>query len=431
MMPEVARFDMKRPPIRQKNYLRVLTWILSFPVVWMRKLKVTKTNMKGLKPPYLLLCTHKAFMDFMVTTACIFPHRANYVVAIDGFIGRETLLRKVGCICKRKFTNDIQLVLHLRKVIKNKDILAVYPEARYSLIGTNACLPESLGKLAKLLNVPVVILHMNGNFINSPCWNLHKRNIKLTAEMTQLIRQDELKQLSVEKINEMINQAFFYDEYTWQKNNNIQVRYKDRAKGLHKVLYRCIHCGTEYMMESAGDRLWCTHCGSEWTMSKLGELSSPENHQEKLHIPDWYEKEREEIRKEILAGVYSFSDDVIVDSLPNSKGYIRLGEGKLTHNMDGFTLEGDFEGRKFLLKKDPLSMYSCHIEYDYMGNGDCIDLSTLDDTYYIYPKSKQCSVTKLALATEELYQFHERRAKNNAGKPVSGYDNRTEANVQI
>lgn len=410
-MESISRFDMKRAPIRQKNYLRVLTWVLSFPVVWMRGLKITKTDMEGLKPPYLLLCTHKAFMDFMVTTAAIFPRRANYIVAIDGFIGRETLLRKVGCICKRKFTNDIQLVLNCRKVINNGDILAVYPEARYSLIGTNACLPDSLGKLAKLLNVPVVVLKMNGNFLNSPCWNLHKRNISLTADMTQIVRQDELKTLPVETINERINKAFVYDEFRWQKENNIHVKYKDRAKGLHKVLYKCRDCGTEYQMDSNGDSLWCNHCGSKWTMSLLGELIPAHDHMKRLHIPDWYEAEREDVRREIEAGTYSFSSEVVIDSLPNAKGYIRMGEGWLTHDMNGFKLKAMFNGEKFLLEKEPLSMYSCHIEYDYMGKGDCIDLSTLDDTYYIYPKTKNCSVTKMALATEELYKHQEALAK--------------------
>ncbi len=408
----IERFDMVKPPIRQKIHLKILTWIISFPVVWLRRLKINKNHMEGLKPPYFLLCTHKSFIDFMVTTACIFPHRANYVVAIDGFIGRENLLRNVGCICKRKFTNDIQLVMNLRKVIKNKDILVLYPEARYSLIGTNACLPASLGKLAKLLGVPVVVLKMDGNFIYSPCWNLHKRNIRLSADMTQIVRQEEIKSLSVQEINERINQAFFYDEFLWQKQNNIKVNYKDRAKGLHKVLYKCKHCGTEYRMDSAGNKIWCNHCGTQWTMSSLGELIQAGSDTESIHVPDWYEYQRADVRRQIEEGTYHFASDATVDSLPNAKGYIRLGEAKLTHTMSGFTLEGNFDNQEFLLEKDPLSMYSCHIEYDYMGNGDCIDLSTLADTYYIYPKGSGFSVTKIALATEELYNYYEKLKKD-------------------
>ncbi len=50
-------------------------------------------------------------------------------------------------------------------------------------------------------------------------------------------------------------------------------------------------------------------------------------------------------------------------------------------------------------------MYSCHIEYNYLGkHGDCIDINTLADTYYIYPEGNDFSVTKIALATEELYK---------------------------
>lgn len=411
-MQEPVRFDMQEPPRRQKGYLRLLTWVLSFPVVWLRRLKINKTNMKGLKPPYLLLCTHKSFVDFMVATASVFPHRTNSVVAIDGFIGREQLLRNVGCICKRKFTNDVQLIYHLKEVIENKDIAVVYPEARYSLIGTNACLPASLGKLAKMLRVPVVVLQMNGNHLYSPVWNLSKRKLRLAADIEQIITKSELKEMSADEVNTRINEAFVYDEYRWQKNNNVHVSYKHRAKGLHKVLYQCMDCETEYEMNSEGSKLWCAHCGSKWTMDTLGELTHDKSGT-RVHIPDWYEFERENVRREIENGTYGFSAQAIVDSLPNAKGYIRLGSAQLSHGMDGFSLEGNFDGEPFSLKKTPMSMYSCHIEYEYEGNGDGLDLSTLDDTYYIYPQTKQWSATKVALATEELYE-HAVRQKDKA-----------------
>lgn len=409
-MSNSAKFDMESPPVRQKNYLRVLTWILSFPIVWLRGLKITKKNMKGLKPPYLLLCTHKSFIDFMVTTACVFPRRANYVVAIDGFIGRENLLRNVGCICKRKFTNDVQLVYQLKKVVDNGDIAVIYPEARYSLTGTNACLPASLGKLAKMLKVPVVMLHMHGNYIYSPVWSLHKRNIPLAAEMIQILTAEDLKKMAPDEINNIINEAFVYDEFSWQKNNNIRVRYKDRAKGLHKVLYQCIKCGVEYKMSSHGNVLRCENCGAEWEMTQLGELVSKEDGS-KVHIPDWYEFQRSKVREQIENGAYNLSTPVVVDSLPGSAGYIRLGEAKLTHSLDGFRLEGDFDGEPFLLEKHPLSMYSCHIEYEYKNKGDCVDLSTLSDTYYIYPQTEDWSATKVSLATEELFNFFVKQKK--------------------
>ena len=401
------QFDMLKKPVRQMSVLRPITWAASFPVVWKARLKINKVGMEGLKPPYLLLCTHMAFQDFMVTTAAIFPHRANYVIAIDGFIGREWLLRAVGGICKRKFTNDIKLIKHINHVVNvNKDILVLYPEARYSLIGTNAVLPASLGKLAKMLKVPVVTLRMHGNYLNSPVWNLKKRKNRIEADMTLLFTGEQAAELPVDEINDKINEAFYYDEYKWQWENKIRITYKDNAKGIHKVLYKCPNCMTEYRMTSYGTTIECKHCLKKGALTEYRELKSTDGISYFQFSSQWYEFEREEVRKEIEAGTYFFEDEVIADSLPNSKGFIRLGKGTLRHDMNGFTFRGTYYGKQFELRKEPLTMYSCHIEFDYNKTGDCVDLSTLSDTYYLYPQGEQFSVTKIALATEELYNYY-------------------------
>jgi len=409
------RFDMLRKPQKQKWFLRPLTWIISFPTVWGHRLKVNKVNMKGLKPPYILLATHHAFVDFSVTTAAIFPHPANYVVAIDGFIGREWLLRSVGGICKRKFTNDTTLVKQIKHSLhENKYVCAIYPEARYTLAGTTAILPESLGKLCKLMKVPIVVLNMHGDYLSQPVWNLKKRKVKLEADITQIVTQEEVETLSSHDINSRIHKAFEYDEYHYQLSSNQHIKMKERAEGLHRVLYKCPHCGSESSMTSYLSRLKCNSCQTEYDMDELGRISNVNGDSKYTHIPDWYEYEREEVRKEIEAGTYYFEDEVYVDSLPNSKGYIRLGKAILKHDMDGFHLVGDFDGEHFELHKDPLSLYSLHIEYDYLGKGhDCIDLSTLNDTYYLYPIYKENVVTKLHFATEELYKIKLKEKREN------------------
>ena len=411
-MQNFVRFDMKKPPVRTKWYLRPLTCALSVPAVLRHGTRITKQGMKGIRPPYVLLCNHNAFMDFKVATVATFPHRANYVVAIDGFIGREKLLRNVGCICKRKFTSDLTLIRQLRRVIENGDIAMIYPEARYSLCGTTAVLPESLGKLCRLLKVPVVTLICRGHHVNSPFWNLHERGVKPTeAEMKLLFTPEELSELSPEEVNRRIVEAFQYDDFAWQKARGIRTPYRDRAKGLHKVLYQCAACGTEHRMTSEGCRLRCQACGKEWEMSELGELKAVKGETEFCHIPDWYEWERENVRREVAAGTYSSGVlPVTVDTLPNALRFIRLGEGTLVHDMNGFTVRGtDGDGDPFEMRKPVPSLYSCHIEYEYLGRfGDCVDLNTLEDTWYIYPHDCTFSVTKMALATEELYFAHRR-----------------------
>ncbi len=413
MKTEFERFDMKKPPVRTKWYLRPLTYLLSAPDTIAHRTIITKTGTEGLKPPYLLLCNHNAFMDFKVATKAIYPHRANYVVAIDGFIGREQLLRDVGCICKRKFTNDLTLIRQLKQVVDNGDVAVIYPEARYSLCGTTAPLPSSLGRLCRMLDVPVVTLICHGHHINSPFWNLHDRGVKPTeAEMKVLFTPETLKETTVDEINRALVKEFQYDEYTWQKERNISVTYEKRAEGLHSVLYQCPDCGTEFRMTSKGTKLICEACGKTWEYTELGELKADEGETRFSHIPDWYEWQRENVRREVLAGTYSSGElPVKVDTLPNAKKFIYLGEGTMIHDMNGFTVRGtDVDGDPFEMIKPVSSLYSCHIEYNYLGkHGDCVDLNTLDDTWYIYPHDCDFSVTKMALATEELY-FEHRRA---------------------
>ncbi len=405
------RFDMKKTPNRQGQFIKCVAWLISkFFVIWHRT-KIYKIDVEDLKPPYIMLCNHNSFYDFMVMEVALFPHRANFIVAVDAFTHMEWLMRRVGCVPKRKFTNsDITNVKHIMKIIKNGDVAAFYPEARYSLCGTTAVLPKSLGKLIKKLNVPVVMLMMHGNHITQPVWNPKDRHLPTTAYVTKLFTPEELEALSVDEINDKLWEAFYYDDFKWQKENKIEAKHADRAEGLHKTLYQCPNCKTEHRMDSKGDKIFCTGCGKSWTMSVYGELSADEGHTEFSHIPDWYEWERAQVREEVRSGKYKLFCNVRVESIPNSHGFLDYGTGTLSHDAErGFVLKGTGVYGDFELERPVWQMYSCHIENEYRHDidGDCIDLSTLDDTYFVFPLDKDVSITKIALATEELYYMHQ------------------------
>ena len=399
---------MAREPVPTRWFLKPITKLLSFPDMLIHKPVIRRHGTEGLKAPYLLLCNHNAFMDFKVATQVIYPSSANYVVAIDGFIGREGLLRQVGCICKRKFTNDSVLIRQLKRVIEMGSIAVVYPEARYSLCGTTAVLPAALGKLCKMLKVPVATLICRGHHVNSPFWNTRDRGVRTAADFTLQYTPEQLEKASVDDINARLVQAFQYDDFAWQKENGIQVDKPWRAEGLHHVLYQCPVCGKEYRMSSKGSLLRCDECGAEWEMLPDGTLRG----ESFSHIPDWYEWQRENVRLEVEAGTYDSGVlPVHIDSLPNAKGYIRLSNTAfMRHDMEGFHVYGtDVDGDPLSMEIPVPSAYSVHIEYNYLGkHGDCVDLNTLEDTWYTYPEGKDFSVTKMALATEELYFAYRR-----------------------
>ena len=78
--------------------------------------------------------------------------------------------------------------------------------------------------------------------------------------------------MSVEEINKAVKSALQYDDYLYQKENNILITEEFRAEGLHKVLYQCPHCLAESKMDSKGSEIFCTACGKRWNLKEDGNL---------------------------------------------------------------------------------------------------------------------------------------------------------------
>ncbi len=399
---DMPRFDMVKMPIRAKWYLQVLAWILAFPETFSVHSKIRKHNVDGLNGPYILLCNHNSFLDFKVATRAVFPKRSSYIVAIDGFIGREKIMRNVGCFMKRKFVSDTALVKQIRHSLTvNKSICQIYPEARYSLVGTTSMLPDSLGKLVKMMKHPVVTIISHGHHLRQPVWNLKYRKLKTSTDFTQIISQSEIETLSIDEINQRIRDAFQYDDYAYQVQENIKITESFRAENLHKPLYMCPHCKTEHQMTSLGTKLWCKQCSVEYEMDELGRLFNTNGETIFSHIPDWFEWQRDEVRTQIVNGEYNVELEVDIDMLPNSTGFYRVGKGTLKHDKNGYHLKGE----NLSIEKPPIANFGVHIEYDYFGRGDGLSFSTNEDTFYMYPINQEYSVTKFHLATEELYKL--------------------------
>ena len=96
---------------------------------------------------------------------------------------------------------------------------------------------------------------------------------------------------------------------------------------------------------------------------------------------------------------------VHVEALPNAKNFIDCGEGHLHHDQEGFRLTFmDYETKdERTLTVTSKSLFSIHTEYDYRGKGQCITLSTPDNTYFIYPLEDGFNATKIQFATEDYF----------------------------
>lgn len=400
---------------------------LLFKLGWKKNIKkIEKIDMDGVRAPYVLISNHQTFTDFAVNTMAIYPDHFGAIATFEGHMGfpkslRPWALKHAGCIPKRKFTTDAQLIDDCKTVLDEyKNVLILYPEARYTDIGTTSYIHESYGQLLKMLDHPVVAIVQKGSYLREPFWNWQKkRKVKTVATMKKILDVEDLRRMTPDEILEVVRRELNHDEYKYQKENNIIIKEKFRAEGLNKALYQCPNCLTEFEMESKGTKLWCNHCGKEWEMSELGELRATVGDTEFTHIPDWYNWEHENVRKEVAEGKYSFEDDVDIYTLPNMKGFIHIGKGKIRHSREeGVVVEGHYNGEDFKIVRPSAGLYSIHTEYNYphIIKKPCIHVSTKDDTFICYTTKKDV-VTKVYFAVDSINkQIMKERAEKRANR---------------
>lgn len=361
----------------------------------------------GKKEPALYLMNHSSFIDLKIASSILYPRPFNIVCTSDGFVGKEWLMRQLGCIPTNKFVRDITLVRDmLYSTQKLKCSVLMYPEASYTFDGTATPLPSSLGKCIKLLNVPVIMIKTTGAFARDPLYNnLQLRNVQVSAHMQYLLSPDEIATKTVDEINAILKETFTFDNFKWQQDNKISISEDFRADYLNRVLYKCPHCNTEGSMTGKGTRVSCSSCGKSWTLTEYGFLQSDSGETEFAHIPDWYRWERECVRRELEDNTYAMNLDVSVFVLIDSKAIYRVGDGKLTHSRQGWELNA-CDGRLTFTQK-PRDSYSLYSDYYWYELGDMICIGNSKALYYCFPKNSGDFVAKARLATEELYALSE------------------------
>ena len=403
-LPRAKHFD----PMYPSRLLRGVIGVASLPDLWATGFSYETYGMEKLgKEPCLILMNHSCFLDLMIAFRIFFPKPLSVVCTSDGLVGMPWLMRWLGCIPTQKFVSDIQLIRDMEYALKTKKSnVLMYPEASYSFDGTATALPRKMGVLLKKLGVSVVTVTTHGAFARQPLYNnLKKRKVKVTADVRCLATAQEVRELSVRQLDEMLDEAFRFDNFAWQKENGIQITEASRADGLERILYKCPHCGAEGKTEGKGTGLTCHGCGKHWQMDTLGQLQADVGDTEFSHIPDWYAWEREEVRRELSEGSYRLETDVDIGMMVDYKAIYMVGSGHLTHDADGFRLTGC--GGKLRYDQGPLACYGLYSDYFCYSIGDVICIGNRDALDYCFPKNG-VSVAKARMAAEELYKLKKR-----------------------
>jgi len=400
-----------RKPLRPNFLLRSVVRIAAIPELLFTRFRYTTEGMDKLgKQPCLILMNHSSFIDLMIVSKIFWPKPYGIVCTSDGFVGKNWLMRLLGCIPTQKFVSDVTLIRDMEYLLKEKGVsVLMYPEASYSFDGTATPLPRKMGVLLKKLNVPVVTVITRGAFARQPLYNnLRKRKVNVSAHVKYLFTPEQLREMTVAQLDAELDKAFTFDNFAWQRDQKISITEPTRAEGLNRILYKCCVCSTEGKMEGKGTTLTCHHCGKVWELDVYGQLRPKEGDTPFCHIPDWYTWQRQEVRRELADNTYRLDIDVDIGMLVDTKALYMVGSGHLTHTAEGFTLTGCDAQLEY--RQGPLACYGLYADYYWYEIADVICIGNKDALYYCFPKGTSDVVAKTRLAVEELYKLKKRRS---------------------
>ncbi len=323
---------MKQKNIYPTNLaIRFLVHILFASFI--RYYKVKKhlpTEVKKLKPPYLVLVNHVGFWDPFVAGHFL-PHFVHFVSSDTVF--RNPLLRffltRLGTIPKKKNMRDSQVIRDIVSVIKQGENVGIFPEAVRNWSGSTSRMDPSIGKLIKMLKVPVVVPVLKGMNLFNPRWSYKLRPYPMEVEYKLLFTKEQVKNFSTDDLFEGLTTAMVHDEVAYQEGRMKKIKSNIRAEYISHALYLCPECQSIESFISKGNSFQCKKCNYHIHVNDYGFFELIGNGD--LHfnnIRDWFNWE-EKTLVEIVRDKYQKQSNEVLFTDKNMQIYKNDATGKL------------------------------------------------------------------------------------------------------
>ncbi len=366
--------------------------------------------------PCFVIFNHLSRIDHAYVMGATYPRVTNMIAGNNEFYRSKFSfifgLNKV--IPKKQYTADMSTIRAVSQIIKQGGCVTFAPEGLASDFGGNKPIVPGTSKMFKHFKAPVYLCYLEGQYLQNTKVCLDERYGETYATMSLLFTKDDVARLSVEEMDDIINEKFRRDEYAWNKEKKIKWKTKGRiCHRLEDLCYKCPKCGQEFTMKGEGNKITCSNCGNGATMDDYYQFHPFEN----AVIPEsplkWSEQERMDIIKEIRANPdFYFEDECTIGNLDeyktvgkNKTSFI-VGEGKIWVDHKGMHYKGTRKGQPYEFHYDYEHLYTLITEVDmsyfnFYLNGEYFD---------IFPKHQ--TVWKFYLIVEEMHRYHVNFYKN-------------------
>ena len=193
-----------------------------------------------------------------------FPKKPLYFMASEHLFRKGlkswAINRYLQPIPRSKGASAADAVLKCLRHFKAGDSVCIFAEGDSTWNGvTNKIIP-STANLVKSSRVALLTYKFEGGHLSCPRWGKGVRKGKMHGRIVNVYPPEELKKMSVEEIEALINKDIF--ENAWERQANDPVSYwgKNLAVRIESALYLCPICKQIGTLEGNGDFVTCS-CG--------------------------------------------------------------------------------------------------------------------------------------------------------------------------
>lgn len=342
---------------------------------------------KDLKPPFIAIGNHQGQWDFLYAYRAMMPHKMRLVATRYQFFRpmASILMRKIGVIGKSQFAADAAAVREILRTIKRGGSVLMYPSGRISLFGEDFKPFKGSYELLKRLNVPVVMIQVDGSYRTGPRYNPDiRKSGRVDVHTSVLFTPEQMQALSAEEGQRQLDAAFTHDDFA--SPNQGPYKSKNLVDGLEDLLYICPQCKQNFTIKTEGkDTLHCTACGFRAHMDDRYRITGETDAPCPENISAWGRMIRaEERRRADEQPDYALHAEMqLCEHVKTSERMTPVGTVQASYDAQGFHLKGERSGEAFERH------YSCE-EYP--------AIHFLDKVYIIVPDSQDviCAMPQTA-----------------------------------
>ncbi len=250
-----------------QGVLKVVLWI---NLMLSRRHHFNKNGITLPKGPVLYLSNHQMNLD-AVRLRVVNNRRIVFVAHEEVY--RNKFYRFVAhnladTVCRSTSKNDISYLKELFRAKKHGLSIGIYPEGGIAYFNESLHIDISIAKLAKKLDIPILLCNVNGGSFVIPRWAKYKGHNKVVYSYRRLITLEELRDLSVDALYDLMMQCLTVNDYDWQRVNMSKVRRKEPCANLNRALCVCPHCHAVGKLSFTPSSIHCSDCDHTFSLDE-------------------------------------------------------------------------------------------------------------------------------------------------------------------